>query len=334
VAVSVVVVGYGEELRLRSCLEAVLEDLGDGDEAVLVDNGVDRLPDVPGVRVVSAASNGGFGAGCTLGAAHARGDVLVFVNSDAVIRPGAIRALEDALETPEVGLVTGCVLLADTADLVNAAGNPVHFLGISWSGGYGQPRHTQATDRDVASVSGALFAARREVWDHLGGLDPTYFLYHEDTDLSLRCHLAGLRVRYCPEAVAVHAYSFSKNPDKMYLLERNRLITVLTDYPRGLLTRVLPALIATEPLLMVMALRQGWGREKVDSWTWLARNRRLLARRRRRVQATKAVPWSALAKVFEPRIQQYQAESPAGISLINNVLHAYWRLAVRSEPRS
>ena len=71
------------------------------------------------------------------------------------------------------------------------------------------------------------------MWDLLGGMDESYFMYHEDTDLSLRCHLAGLDVVYCPDAVATHAYEFSRNTGKMFYLERNRLLTVMARLPRS-----------------------------------------------------------------------------------------------------
>ena len=119
-------------------------------------------------------------------------------------------------------------------------------------------------------------------------MDESYFMYHEDTDLSLRCHLAGLRVVYCPDAVALHAYDFSRNAGKMYLLERNRFLTVLADFPTHLLLRVLPVIVLLEPLYLVIALRDGWGREKVRAWGWLLRHTGVVRARRRRVQAAGA----------------------------------------------
>jgi GT2 family glycosyltransferase len=215
--------------------------------------------------------------------------------------------------------------MADSPDVVNAAGNPVHYLGISWAGGYGDEVSTHQEARDVASVSGALFAVRRDVWASLGGLDPAYFLYHEDADLSLRCWLAGLRVVFTPDAVAEHAYSFTKNRDKMFLLERNRLVTVLTTYPGPLLTRVLPVLLATEPLLLVMAARQGWAGAKLRSWGWLLSNVTSIAARRRRVQDS-AGDWRALAVMLGHRIEQGVTSAPAAMGLLNTLLAAYWRL--------
>ena len=49
-----------------------------------------------------------------------------------------------------------------------------------------------------------------------------------------------------------------RNAGKMYLLERNRFLTVLADFPTHLLLRVLPVILLLEPLYLVIALRDGW----------------------------------------------------------------------------
>ncbi len=72
--------------------------------------------------------------------------------------------------------------------------------------------------------------------------------------------------------MAVHDHDFSRNARKMFLLERNRFLTVLGDYPTHLLLRVLPVILLLEPLYLVIALRDGWGREKVRAWGWLLRH--------------------------------------------------------------
>lgn len=324
--VSVVVVGYDDEPHLSECLRAIQADLREGDDVVLVDNGITSDSTVPtGIPVVTSTRNCGFAAGCHLGANSTTGDLLVFVNSDAVVDPGALDALRDALSADDAGLVTGLVVMAHDPEMVNAAGNPVHFLGISWSGGYGERVSQHSTPRDVASVSGALFAVSRRVWEQLGGLDPAYFLYHEDADLSLRAHLAGLRVVYCPAAVARHAYSFDKNPQKLYLLERNRLVTVLTTYPAPLLARALPPLLLAEPLLLLMAARQGWAGSKVQSWIWILRHMHTIAARRRRVLES-AGDWRKLAATLSPRIEQRVTGAPAGMRALNAFFEVYWRL--------
>ncbi len=333
---SVVVLGYGEEAYLEACLRAAVDQLADDDELVLVDNGVVRIdtrrPSWPEqVRVVGTGENTGFAGGCLAGAAATTGEVLVFVNSDAILRPGAVGTLVAASRDPGVGVAGGCLRLADQPDLVNSAGNPLHYTGITWAGGFGDPASAHARPGPVAVATGGLFAVRRDTWDRLGGFDPVYVAYHEDTDLSVRAWLAGLRVIYVPDAVADHHYEFGRSPHKMYLVERNRLITVLTDFPAPLLRAVLPALVLIEPALLVQAVLQGWGRQKVAAWGWLLRHRATIRTRRAAVQAAVPDPVAGtrvLAGLLSARVEPPMVEHPPGMSVANAALAAYWR-AVR-----
>lgn len=333
---SVVVLGYGTEEHLESCLRAIVDELGPDDELVLVDNDImDSVRRRPHwderVRVVGDGRNTGFAGGCNLGAAVARGDVLVFVNSDAVVRPGSLAPLVAAAREPSVGIAGGCLRLADEPDLVNSVGNPLQFAGLTWAGSCGEPADGHTVRGPVPVATGGFFAVRRDVWDDLGGFDPLYFAYHEDTDLSVRCWLAGYEVVYVPEGVADHHYEFSRNPFKMYLVERNRLVTVLTDYPAPLLRRVLPAVVLLEPMFLVLAVLQGWPRQKLSSWWWLARHAGRLRRRRRDVQAAVrvAAPAAVLASLMTDRIEPPMVAAPPGMGLVNGLLAAYWRVVRR-----
>ena len=330
----VIVLGYGPEEYLEECLAAVAAQLGPDDEAVLVDNGIadgpTRRPGWPAtVRVVQPDENTGFAGGVGVGAAATSAPVLVLVNSDAILRPGALDALVAATADPAVGVVGGCLRLADRPDLVNSAGNPLHYIGLTWAGASGEPATDHADPGPVAVATGGLLAVRRAVWDELGGFDPGYFAYHEDTDLCVRAWLAGLRVEYVPEAVADHHYDFGRSPLKMFLVERNRLTTVLTDYPTPLLRAVLPALVVTEPLLLVQSVLQGWARQKLSGWRWLVAHRRELRARRAVVQAAVTDPHAGsatLAGLMVDRIEPPMVEHPPGMGLVNAALAAYWRL--------
>ncbi|MBL8066529.1 MAG: glycosyltransferase family 2 protein, partial [Chthonomonadaceae bacterium] len=54
-------------------------------------------------------------------------------------------------------------------------------------------------------VSGAAMFIRGELIDKIGGLDPDYFMYCEDTDFCFRAHTANFDVVYFPQAVITHA---------------------------------------------------------------------------------------------------------------------------------
>ncbi len=332
---SVIVLGYGAEPLLEEALGAIADDCASGDEVVLVDNGIEGRatrehgwPDL--VRVIGNGENTGFAGGCVRGAAAAGGDVLVFVNSDAILHRGALDALTRALSEPDIGIACGCLRLADQPDLVNSVGNPLHFSGISWAGACGEPASEHDVPDDVAVATGGLLAMRREAWSALGGFDELFFAYNEDTDLSLRTWLRGWRVRYVPDAVADHHYEFGRSPLKMYLVERNRLITVLTTYPDGLLRAVLPAVAGMEVLLLVQAVLQGWSKQKLQSWWWLARHTRLLRDRRRRVQAEVTASDAEIARLLVAKVEPPMMALPPGMGIVNRALDAYWRRARRT----
>lgn len=333
--VSLVVLGYGRELYLEACLSSVGRELRECDQLLLVDNGIanrhQRTSLWPGpTELVGDGRNLGFAGGCNYAAARARGDVLVFVNSDAILRPGAVSALVEAVHGDRVGLVCGCLRLASQPDIVNSAGNPLHYLGITWAGGYGESAEDHIQPGSVAVVTGGLFAIRRAVWEELGGFDDTYFAYHEDADLSVRCWLSGREVRYVPSAVADHHYEFSRHPEKLYLVERNRLFMVLTDYPSPLLRRVLPMLLFTEPALLALAITQGWARKKLRSWWWLLRHTATIRARRREVQAAVREPAEVLAAVMVSKFANLPGAAPPALRTINRVSHAYSSRVIRS----
>lgn len=326
--VDVIVVAYGGEPFLPSCLTSVLASVDVDVRILVVDNGctrtdLRRLTADPRVLLHQPGVNLGFAEGCNVGAALANAEFVALVNSDADVAPRALAELIGALDD-EVGLVTGCVLLADAEEVVNAAGNPVHFLGVSWAGGYGDRQEQHTVAKDVASISGAAAALRRDLWEQLGGFEPSLFLYGEDVDLSLRVWQRGLRVRYVPTAVVWHHYEFSRNERKLYFLERNRFAVVLTVFQGRTLLLLLPALLVTELALLAAAVAQRRVRSKLSGYVWLIWHARYLQGRRHHVQAQRRKPDSWYAQVLSDRIDSPVAGGPA-VAAANLVLPAYWR---------
>ncbi len=333
--VSVVVVAYGSEPWLERCVASALESCDVDVEVVLVDNGctddaVDRVESRTGVRVIRPGTNLGFASGCNLGARHATGDVLVLLNQDAVVEPHALAALADVASRPDVGVATASVRLSSNPRLLNSSGNPVHFVGFAWSGGFEEPADRYDEERDVTAASGAGMAVRRPVWDRFGGFADEYFAYHEDVEFSLRCWQQGLRVVYVPSAVVTHRYQFSRNRRKYYLMERNRLVLVLTMTDWRTLALLLPALVATELGMLLVAGAGGWLPDKLAGWLWLVRNRRWVTARRRQLQSERAVADEVVNRRLVARFDAgTQLPLPAWCRPFDRALATYWALVLR-----
>ena len=337
-SVSAIVVAHGRTPDLTTCVERLLASVKVDVEVILVDNGCTdgsvaaAAAGSERVRVVDAGANLGFGGGCNRGVDASDREVVAFVNPDVVVEPDALFHLVGELSASEdVGMASAAVRLQREPELMNSVGGSIHFLGLGWAEGFRQPASSPlATQpRDVVAVSGACMAMRRSRFAELGGFTEELFMYHEDAELSLRCWQRGWTVRYVPDAVVHHDYEFGRNPGKLGLLERNRLVLVLTCYSARLLGLLAPALVLYEGGVFALSIAQGWSREKVRGWVWLARHARWLRNRRREVQAARRRSDRELAPLLSARFTGGQVALPAALAPGDQLLGAYWRLVSR-----
>src|SRR5690348_14754527 len=123
---SIVIVNYNHREAILRCLESVLGALPADCEIIVVDNASSdgSAPAIraafPQVPLICSAVNGGFGAGCNLGARKAAGTYLVFLNPDTTITPNWLDALLAPLQAHQhTGLTTARILLADGSERIN-----------------------------------------------------------------------------------------------------------------------------------------------------------------------------------------------------------------------
>jgi GT2 family glycosyltransferase len=333
-SLSAVVLAYREEPWLEKCVHALLRSNGVDVDVILVDNGctdggVARLAGTPGVVLVSPGRNLGFSGGCNAGAAVASGEYLGLVNGDLVVEPDAIAHLIAVAAAPDVGVAGPSIRLAEDPQKLNSDGNELHFLGFSWCGSFGEPATKRTAQRDVATAMGAAIVLRRALWNELGGFDDRYIAYHDDVELCVRCRQRALRVVNVPQAVAVHRYEFSREPQKMFLSERNRLVFVLTALEARTLLLLAPAFVAVELATLASAVAGGWWRQKLDGWVWLLRNHNWVRRRRRQLQTERTVPDRELASLTATRLRAGNYSLPGFLRPLDAVLAAYWWLVRR-----
>ena len=333
-SISIVVVAYDAGEALVRCLHSLEDDARRGAEVIVVNNGgegpeIREARELTFVHLVTPGSNVGFAAGCNLGAREATGDVLLFLNPDTVVAAGAVAELARTLDAPLVGIAMPRLRLLERPELLNSSGNVVHLTGIAWAGGYGEPADAVADEREVAYASGAALAIRRTLFEELGGFTEELFMYQEDLELGWRVRMRGLRIVLNPRADVYHEYEFARHRTKHYLLERNRLVFVLSAYSGRLLAVLSPVLVSAELALLALATREGWARDKVRGWSWCVRNARWLARHRRDVQAGRRVPDRDLAAFLTPELSPAMISVPGAIPLANRLVAAYWRAARR-----
>ena len=332
---SVVIVTYASSGHVLAALAAVRAQLDPGDEVVVVDNASpDGTADLigqaaPWIRLERSATNSGFAAGCNRGAELARGELLLFLNPDAIPQPGALAALRAGAARWDAW--QGLLLRDD--EVVNSAGGAVHYLGVAWAGGCDSPLIGLARDpRATGFASGGCLAIARERFLSLGGFPAPYFMYYEDVDLSLRVRLAGGSVGIEPAARFRHDYDFEKGAEKWRRLERNRWWTVLRTYPTPLLLAVLPAMLCLEPALLLVAARDRRLTAKLGAMRATAGGLPRVLRERRTIQARRTVSATEFAAalvavVDSPYLPAATRHRPA--AALQRAYGAFVRLACR-----
>jgi GT2 family glycosyltransferase len=333
---SVLVVTYNERELVERCLPPLVAQLRPGDELIVADNAssdgtaeaVARV--APDATVLRMPGNAGYMPACNAAAERARGDLLITLDADVIPAPDFCDAIRAPAEEERgwaawMGLVT-----MDDGRRVNTSGGITHFTGISWVGQLGEPLEAVARGpREVAFLSGACLVITREAWERDPGFAPDYFLYFDDVDWCFRARLRGGRLGVEPAARVDHLYDFARRRVKWRLLERNRWATVIRTYPHELLLVVLPALLATELALPVIAARGGWLREKLaadlDVLRWLPR----LVRERRGVQRGRTISAAEFADHLTADLASPLLGRAGRSRVLRTVLRAYWALARR-----
>ena len=232
--IAAVLVNYNAGPELRLALQSIVEEMGATPwEAVVVDNassdGSDAIANEFGshVRLLRNQQNLGFSRAVNQGIAASRAALLLVMNPDCRLVPGAMAALKTELDRhPDCAIVGPRILDPDGTVQGSARGDPDMLTGLFGRTtvlrrllpGLSVSARNVRTEDAIRSgetsvvvdwLSGACMLARRDALAAVGGFDERYFLYWEDADLCRRLRARGYEVRYVPGAVAVHRVGHS-----------------------------------------------------------------------------------------------------------------------------
>jgi N-acetylglucosaminyl-diphospho-decaprenol L-rhamnosyltransferase len=228
----VVIVTYNSEDVVGALLDSLPRALG-GLEAnvIVVDNGstdntVKILLDRDDCKLVMS-SNVGYAAGINRGVREGSGaEAILVLNPDTRLHEDCIPRLYRALQLPGTGIVAPRMLSVDGSLYFSLRRNPTlpRALGLSRL----KLPVLSETVQEVAAYErphvvdwamGAVLLMTRECFDILDGWDESFFLYSEETDLSLRARDHGFLTRYEPKAVVEHIGGGSGRNGKTFAMQ-------------------------------------------------------------------------------------------------------------------
>jgi GT2 family glycosyltransferase len=214
---SVVIPTFNTAQMTLRCCRAVLASMPASTELVVADDGsadgtAELLArELPMVRVVRLETNRGFAPAANAGVTASRGELVLLLNSDAIVANDALAAIVDAFAVdPELGIAGATLLDEDGTPQWSGGATPTLLWIIGVVSGLGHLARFVRRRRDAVKpppdwVSGAALAFRRAVWAAAGPLHERYLFYCQDIDFCLDARASGWRIALLPFARVTHA---------------------------------------------------------------------------------------------------------------------------------
>ena len=211
IKISIIIPSWNTKDLLKNCLKS----LGFLYEIIVVDNnstdGTVKMieKEFPHVLLIKNKKNVGFGAANNQGMRKAKGDYLLLLNSDTIIKDKAPLAMAQYLkDNSDVGVI-GPKLLNKDGSLQASAG-PFPNLKISfimlflehWLGDL--VRSSFKEIKEVDWVMGAAFMLKKEILKKVGLMDEGLFMYMDEVEWSFRIKKAGYKIIFNPQAEIIH----------------------------------------------------------------------------------------------------------------------------------
>lgn len=254
--VSIIIVNYNTRQMTADCIQSVRQKTQGVDyEIILVDNAStdgskEYFENDPTITYIYSPENLGFGRANNIGASHAKGKYLFFLNSDTVLVNNAINILKRYLDSnPEAYIVGGRLV---NINLKNTHSFRLLFPGIAWEldilfFGVIEKiirliKTTYNNSFPVSYITGADLMIRREHENTVGLFDDHFFLYYEETDLCYRYKRHRLKSYYNHEAEIIHlegassSFSMKKlniiynSRNIYYSLNKTKIIHSICDF--------------------------------------------------------------------------------------------------------
>jgi hypothetical protein len=256
---AIVIINYRTPDLVIDCLHSLKTEVQIGrDSVVIVDNAsgdgsIEKITQAvtandwtDWIQIVASPVNGGFSAGNNLGIKAVEADAYLLLNSDTIVRPGAIATLLETMQAnPESGLIGPRLEYLDGTPQISCFRyrSPVGELIASAGTGpitklfknHDVPIPVSDTPVEPEWISFACVLVRRAVIEQVGLMDEGYFMYFEDIDYCRLARNAGWQILYCPQARVVHlrggssstksAIAARKRPRPFVYASRSRYFT-------------------------------------------------------------------------------------------------------------
>lgn len=224
--IAVIIINYCTASLVIQCLNSLEKELGADDRVILLDNASpdDSFSEIkrevaqrdwPWLELIESPDNLGFSGGNNLGIQHIDAEYYLLLNSDTIVKPGALKLMSAAARgNPDAGLISPRLLNEDASPQTSCFryASPLYELLHAAATGpvtkllnrYNVPLPHAEHGLKAEWLSFACVLIPKKVVDTVGPLDSGYFMYYEDMDFGRRVRRAGWSTLYVQEAEVIH----------------------------------------------------------------------------------------------------------------------------------
>lgn len=232
---SIIIVHYKTFELTQRCIQSIFESTKNVDfEIIVVDNnsndgaGEKITSTFPSVKWIYNSNNDGFGRANNIGAKEAKGNYLLFMNSDMLIPENTInKCLDYMLAHTNIGVLGPKLLNEDGSfqkSTYHYVGNQQELLKDNLLLDKLYSFKTPA----LKAVMGSFMIIPKNVFEQVNGFDPDFFMYCEELDLCERITEKRYEICYFEEVHAIHKHGGSATTSnwvlKQIYLSRSLLV--------------------------------------------------------------------------------------------------------------
>ncbi len=336
--VSIILVTYNSSEYIEKCLNSIKQSSYKQIEIIVFDNAstdntvsiIKKLAHLS-TKVIENKKNIGYADANNQAVKIAKGEFVFILNPDTVVTPHFLEPLVKKMTDSENTAVCQPLVYLFDKKTVNLTGKETHYLGFDWIKDFETKRKLET--EQIYSFSGSGVLIRKRIFEMLGGYDEQYFMYYEDSDLSLRMHLFNYDIFFVPASIIYHDYKFLPKESyqslhrKLFYIERNRVITLLKNYSSKTLALIFPIFLFMEFGLLFLALIQGWIVPKINSYKSIITLFPQIMKKRVEIQRGRKVSDTAIAQTLQSSITFSfgKFSNPVLLKILNQILSVYFK---------
>ncbi|MBL7036650.1 glycosyltransferase family 2 protein [Candidatus Microgenomates bacterium] len=226
---TIIILNYNTKELLDDCLASVKKYSSEVPMQVIVsdnsstDGSMDMVRKKHSWVEITEGPNDGFSKGNNRAKKMVKGEMVLFLNPDTVVKKDVfaktVRYLE---EHPKVGAVT-CKLVLENGDMDKDVRRKFPTPWISFkrlvlgkTRDYYYEYIPESATHEVDAIQGAFFLSYKKLLDKVGWFDEDYFFDGEDVDLCYQINKAGYKLVYYPDVFILHLKGVTKGKVKKW----------------------------------------------------------------------------------------------------------------------